>query len=343
MATINPFNYLKILTSDNGVVVDNSGANSPAVFARQARQFVTEQSGQAEPFFLHLSIVNPHNGRPHRDGDGGVGTPFVPRRDRGTYTGPPHAQNPSFNERDVSDKTGPSASYPRLSAGAKAVIEVKTEQRRESLASADRAIARVIRTIEAVGELSDTYLIFTSDNGYLLGEHRIAEGKRSPYESAANLPLAIAGPGVPVGHEWTAAAGTQDIAPTILDIAGARADFPLDGHSILPSADRLDDDPQRAVLLEGARRPVDAENGGRTRFARDISVANTDWLYRAVVTRRWKLIRWDQTDTFELYNLRHDPYEVESLYGRRRYVERGEELRARLRLLRMCQAGTCEN
>lgn len=343
MGTIDTYGYMGIETNNNGQFEDNSGTNSPRLFAQQTQEFIRDQAGSTEPFFMHLSFVTPHNGGPHNDGDGGLDTPYVPPRDRDTYTGPPHARNRSYDERNVSDKVGPSSSLPRLSAQEEDDIALKMQQRRESLASADRSIGRILDTLRNQGKMRSTHIIFMSDNGYLLGEHRVPDSKRQPYELSSRLPLAIRGPGIPADSRRVAPAGTQDIAPTILDVAGAKADYPLDGRSLLPSAWDLDgNDNRRAIVLEGAKVPIDAENGGKIRYAPPRTIAETEWRYRGLVTRRWKLIYWDRPGDYELYDLRTDPHEVRSLYRRPGYVRRSNRMVARLDRLWMCQAATCE-
>lgn len=111
----------------------------------------------------------------------------------------------------------------------------------------------------------------------MLGEHRIPEGKNQPYEPSSHLPLFMSGPGIPAGNRWTWAVGTQDLAPTILDIADASADIALDGISVLPTPRRPNAHRTRGVLFERGQLPVDAENGGRIRYAAPRTVADTEW------------------------------------------------------------------
>jgi arylsulfatase A-like enzyme len=339
--TTNTYHYLKIHTNDNGQILDQSGVNSPRVFGRHARRFVLDSAGGRQPFFLFLSFVTPHRGRPHTDGDGGESTPYVPPRDRGTYDGPARPRTPAYNEADVSDKTGPISLRPRLSAKNKDIIVLKNAQRRESLASADRAVRQVMTALETTGERDDTVLIFTSDNGLMLGEQRVPGAKDMPYDPSARLPLFISGPGIPAGNSWPGATGMQDLAPTILDIADARPGHALDGRSILPTRSRPQARQKRAILLERGKLPVDAEDGGKIRYAAPRTVAETEWLYRGVVTRRWKLISWDQMGAFELYDLAADPAETENVYGKPRYEDRSAAMVRRLEDLWMCRARGC--
>jgi arylsulfatase A-like enzyme len=255
--------------------------------------------------------------------------------------GPLHPPDPSYNEPDVSDKTGPIADYPPLTAREQAKLELRNVQRRESLASADRAIAGVLNTLEQMESLSDTVIIFTSDNGQMLGEHRVPKYKDLPYEPSARLPFMLTGPGIPQRNVWTGPAGTHDIAPTILDAAGVGADIAMDGRSVLPTEQRPDGDRARAIVLEGTAAPVDPEDGGATRYVSTESADNADWKYHAVVTRRWKLISWDQRGTHELYDLRADPYELQNVYGERQFRQVQRRLTARLEALWLCSAHEC--
>jgi arylsulfatase A-like enzyme len=340
-ATVRTYHYTRVRTNDNGVIRDYSGTNSPEVLGALAEAFIVRQAFDTEPYFLHLSFLTPHTGRPHTDDDGGVQSAWVPPRDRGTYVGPLHPPDPSYNEPDVSDKTGPIADYPPLTAREQAKLELRNVQRRESLASADRAIAGVLNTLEQMESLSDTVIIFTSDNGQMLGEHRVPKYKDLPYEPSARLPFMLTGPGIPQRNVWTGPAGTHDIAPTILDAAGVGADIAMDGRSVLPTEQRPDGDRARAIVLEGTAAPVDPEDGGATRYVSTESADNADWKYHAVVTRRWKLISWDQRGTHELYDLRADPYELQNVYGERQFRQVQRRLTARLEALWLCSAHEC--
>lgn len=342
--TTRTYHYKAVLTNENGTVVDHSGVNSPDLFGEQAIQFLDTVVANPEPFFLELSFVTPHNGRPHNDGDGGIPSPFVPPRDRDTYTGPAHPTGPAYNEVDMSDKTGPAADLPPLSPSQESGIALRHQQRREALASADRAVGRVLAALDRHGWSPNTYVIFTSDNGFMSGEHRLTHGKIQPYEPAARVPLLIAGPGVPAGNSWAAPAGMHDLAPTVLEMAGMPAedvDAELDGQSVLPTVDRPDGDHDRAVLVEQADLPIDPEDGGQVRYAAPRSVRQTDWVYHAAVTDRWKLIEWDQLGTYELYDLSADPDEIDNLAYHPDHQERLAYMVERLERLRWCKGADC--
>ncbi|MBA2508715.1 MAG: sulfatase [Nocardioidaceae bacterium] len=338
---VRTYHYLKVVTNNNGVVQRNHGVNSPTLFGAQAARFLKRSRRSADPFFLTLSFVTPHNGKPRGDGDSGITSPFVPGPDRGTYRGPRPAANPAYNEADISDKTGPVADLEPLTQQQKFKQVIRNAQRRESLASADRAVRRVLDTLRDTRQDADTYVIFLSDNGYLLGEHRLPGKKGLPYEPASRLPLLISGPGVPSGNTWTSATGMHDIAPTILDMTGTPSSFPMDGQSVLASAGRPDGNPDRAVLLEQADLPIDAENDGAIRYAPPRAVEDVTWKYRGIVSDGWKLISWDKRESYELYDLESDPYELTNVYGQSGSADVQLALQDRLDRLWLCRADAC--
>ena len=93
--------------------------------------------------------------------------------------------------------------------------------RLESLLAVDRAVARIIGALEEHGELGRTVVVFTSDNGFMHGEHRIVHGKGQPYEPSIHVPLLMRGPDIPKGVTRRGMAANIDLAPTIFDLAEA--------------------------------------------------------------------------------------------------------------------------
>lgn len=343
-ASLHTYWFTGSLTNDNGVAVSDRGRYNSDVFGDQAVDFIGESAPGDEPYFLHVSMVAPHHGGPnHTDGDRGVATPYVPPRWQGTYDGPRSVRAASFDEADVSDKTGPVAELPRLSAEARRALRIQMAQRRESLLASNAAIRRILDAVDASGEGRSTYVIFMSDNGMMMGEHRYAGlVKMVPYESGSHIPFAIRGPGLGPGTTYGGVAGTMDVAPTVLDLAGVDPLLELDGHSLLPDAQPRTTQRRRAVLLMAPDTAVDLENGGAVKYAPRVPVDETVWMYRGIVTSRWKLIRWVDEDAWELYDLRHDPDELTNLSGQRRWEDAEQRLRDRLDRLWHCVGRACD-
>ena len=152
-----------------------------------------------------------------------------------------------------------------------------------SLQSLDEQVAASSPTLRATGELGDTYVFFTSDNGYLLGEHRL-HGKNLPYEESLTVPLLVRGPGLPRGAVRPAQYGLVDLAPTFLDLAGARRGARvLDGRSML------------RTLRQGG--------GGYRHYLIQAGTRDVPWWWRGVRSNRFVYVRY--TSGFEeLYDLR---------------------------------------
>jgi N-acetylglucosamine-6-sulfatase len=194
------------------------------------------------------------------------------------------------------------------------------------LLSLDGMVAGLIEELQATGELENTYIFFTSDNGYHLGEHRIKVGKRTAYEEAARVPLAIRGHGVPAGQIVKQTALNIDFAPTIAELAGISTPDFVDGRSLTPL---LSDTPpatwRSAFLLEHWNG-----GGGEPRQTPT---------YAAIRTGTDKYVQHAQGDE-ELYDLSSDPYELESLHASADPAL-VESLRSRLEDLKACAGESC--
>ncbi len=97
----------------------------------------------------------------------------------------------------------------------------------------DRDFAALIEHLRGIGQLDNTYIMFTSDNGFHLGQHRMPSGKQTAYETDIHLPLLIRGPGVTAGSHVQAITGNIDLAPTIADLGGASMEDAPDGRSLV--------------------------------------------------------------------------------------------------------------
>jgi arylsulfatase A-like enzyme len=301
-----------------------------------ADESVRELAAQDDPFFMYYAPI-----AAHREGDfesiGGVRTgrpepdPRPPERYEDTFDDVPLPQDPSFDEADVSDKPETVSGRDRLD---EETIEDLTEMHRGQLGSllaADDGLGRIMRTLRRAGELDDTMIVYTSDQGFFRGQHRIAFDKYIPYEPAIHIPLVIAGPGIPDGEVVDDPVYNHDLAPTILDAAGAEAGREPDGVSLLPHM-RGEELPDRALLLEALAPALPYEIGNEV-FDRQLP-------YHGVRTPDWKYIDWSSGDE-ELYDLRADPYELENLATDPGYADEKERLSTLADDLRGCAGSGC--
>jgi arylsulfatase A-like enzyme len=306
------------------------------VLARKAVDVIEAGAGRDRPLFLSVGFLAPH----HEGDSVRIATGRLVRaapRHTGALATKPFRRPPGFNEADISDKPFFLRRRPRLGAAAIQRVVDNFRDRQESLLSVDEAVAEIVAALEAAGELDNTYVLLTSDNGYLQGEHRVPSGKMLPYDPSTRVPLVIRGPGLPEGEVSEALVGNVDLAPTILEIAAGWSTKPLDGRSLLPLAREPWRSPPRALLHEtGGRRfvrPRDQDAAGAP-AVRDVRN------YRAIRTERWLYVEY-RGGTRELYDLAHDPHQLRSLHRDRALLPLREKLSLRLRRLSRCAGAGC--
>jgi hypothetical protein len=229
-------------------------------------------------------------------------------------------RTPSFNEADVSDKPAAIQRRALLSNARVAAIQEGYRQRLESLLAVDEAVASIVGALGASGELDETLILFTSDNGFFHGEHRVPQGKLLVYEPSIRLPLLMRGPGVPRDESRSQLVTNADLAPTILDAAGAEAGRAQDGRSLLELAADPGVQWGRELLVEGGN------NAGLT--------------FRALRNYRWKYVEHANGE-LELYDLASDPDELTNLATRPDLAPLRSALAARLAVLRSCTGESC--
>jgi len=173
-----------------------------------ASDFVTRNAASPEPFFLYTSIVAPHDGSPRTDDPSWFSnpSPYVKPEYQNRFAGQ-GTGDPSFNEADVSDK--PLKPAPLSASEIQNLVE-QNAQRREAELSARDQVIKIMNALKSSGELDNTYIMFMSDNGYILGEHRIRGGKVAPTRwptacrSWCVVPASSRAPACPTRpHRWT--------------------------------------------------------------------------------------------------------------------------------------------
>jgi arylsulfatase A-like enzyme len=324
------FNYTHWRINENGSLVSYPDAEHPGeyqtdFFGRRASELIEQAAPGDRPFYLQLWFVAPHRGGP-RDADDPttVGTPSPAPRHRDLFAGTPFPRTPNFDEAKIGDKPQVVADRPRLDPLTIAGIEENWRQELESLQAVDEAVARVVDTLARTGELANTLIVFTSDNGFMHGEHRAKAEKVLLYEESARVPLVMRGPGIPRGFRDPRPVANIDVAPTIVDATGAPAGRRPDGRSLLPLLADRSAWWGRDILLENG-------NG-----------ANGVPSYRAIRTNRFVYAEHLTTGEYELYDLSSDPYQLENLERRTRFAAIKRDLAARLRLLRRCAGRGCQ-
>jgi len=291
--------YFDYRLNENGTVVQYGAEEQDYitdVFTDKAVDFINRaEANDDQPFFLQFIPTAPHSGSLPN----GPATP-APRH-AGMFAGAQAPRTPSFNEADVSDKPPPIRNFPLLTDAQIAAIDHEYQTRLESLQSLDEGIARIIETLAANGELENTYIVFTSDNGYHLGQHRFLNGKFQVYEEDIRVPLIIRGPGVEAGATRDQMAVNIDLAPTMARWGRATPDRVMDGQSLTPllGPGGATQDWRKDFLVELYRHLPPAQNGD---------------VIKALRTEHELYVEY-RSGPRELYDLRTDPYQLQNIYA----------------------------
>jgi len=287
----------------------------------RVNRLIDQWAPKAKPFFIWASQLAPHNrilngkSRP---------TALPAHRYRHAFRGKrsPSLRDPAYDEFDLNDKNV----YVR---GAPMVTSRKVNQifrsRIRSLQAVDDGIAQLVSRLKAHHVLDNTYIVFTSDNGFLMGEHRLIE-KNLPYAQSIGVPLLIRGPDVPRGEHRDQLATMVDLAPTFAEVANAQPLVQTDGQSLLPVLER--DLPLReTVLIQAGPAKQAASADG--------------WFWRGVTTGRYTYARYYADGFEELFDHDYDRAEVASVVADPAYAAVLAELRRRTEVLGAC-AGAAE-
>jgi len=330
--------HLSTRLSENGRIVDYDPERHylDDVLTEKAAAYVRRSANKGSPFFMWLGTSAPH-------------APATPAPGReNAFPDARLPRTPSFDEEDVSDKPDWVRDNAPLGQRQIAPMEDLYRNRLRSMLTVDDMVGRLMDALRKSGELDNTYIFFTSDNGWHAGEHRLTTGKWTAYEEDIHVPLIVRGPGVPKGRTLDPLVLNNDLAPTFAELAKAKPPPFVDGRSLMPLLD--DDQPpledwRSAFLVEAA-----TELGGTVVPLLSGDQLPEDW--RSASRKDWgrpglEAIRTEDhlyveygTGERELYDLKDDPYELDNRYGAADH-ELLQHLRGRLAALRGCSAAAC--
>ena len=286
----------------------------------RAKRLVRDLAPADDPFYIQLDHYAPHTGAGDLSGECDNFT-AAERSAYRRYGDNPLPDSESFNERDVSDKPTFIQRQNRFSPSGKARRLAAYRCALASLQTVDEGIKDLVNELEKIGALEETVVIFTSDNGFFYGEHRIPGSKTLPYEETIHVPLLIRLPESLRGSKRVRKVGEQvaniDLAPTILDLAGATPCGPdecrtMDGRSLVPLLEGRNNFPSdRAVAVELTQgkdtvKPTLSCSYQGLRTPRELYVEHTS------VPRPSDRICEPALES-EHYDLRSDPFELENL------------------------------
>ncbi len=318
--------YFNYRLNENGTLTWHG--STPAdyqtdVLAQKAVEFIQGRQGSPRPFFLWIAPLAPHAVMV-----AGHAIP-APRHD-GSFADLPLPEPPNFNEADVSDKPTFMQALPLMEPEVVDSVTVSFRKHRETLLAVDDMVESVMTALETTGELDDTIIIFTSDNGYVHGQHRRPGGKTLVYEEEIRVPLIIRGPGIPENETRTQLVNNLDVVATIVEVAGATPGTTLDGRSLAEVLTEAATPWRTALLVQGVDLPVGFEIHARYFGVRtaDFAFAKHYYYYSPLVEE-------------ELYDLTADPYELESQHNNPAYDAIASSLRDILATLETCAGASC--
>jgi arylsulfatase A-like enzyme len=279
------------------------------MYAAKAAGFIQRSVQADQPFFAYISVYAPH-------------APAAPApRHASLFQNISMPRSPSFNEEDISDKPESLRHNAPLDDKQIRQLERLYRKRLQSLQAVDEMVANLVQQLETLGQLDNTYIFFTSDNGFHLGEHRLPQGKDTPYEEDIRVPLLVLGPDVKAGSVVDALTGNIDLAPTFAELAGINAPAFIDGRSIVPFLrGTLVANWRAAFLLErGSQADASSTNFSPTPTSTltleapdsvldQLSVPN----YVGLRTADYTYVEYANGE-IELYDLHADPYQLLNL------------------------------
>ena len=243
------------------------------------------------PFFLFVAPSAPHE-------------PAIPApRHAGLFSTLQVPRTPAFDEADVSDKAQWIQNLRRLNPVVQGEIDAAYRDRLRTLQALDDMLAAIIASLQSAGVLDNTYLIFSSDQGFSLGEHRIKLSKGNSYEENIRVPFVVRGPRVAAGISSASIVLHTDILPSVLSLAGVPVPDYADGRSLLPLFGGAEPKPWRSrFLVDHTDSPL-------------IDVPILPASHTAVRTKKYTYIDYPTTGEHELYDLSSDPNQIASIYA----------------------------
>jgi arylsulfatase A-like enzyme len=270
------------------------------VLAREGLDFVDESVSEGSPFMLNVWTFAPH-------------APAIPApRDRNRFATLTAPRDAAFDEIDMLDKPAWLRDHKPLSVEQTERIDATFRDRVRTVQAVDRMIGRLQRRLKTLGIARDTYIVFSSDNGYHLGQHRLTPGKLTAYDPDVRVPLIVTGPGVPAGRTVDAMTENTDLCPTFAELAGAPAPPRADGRSLVPLLHPGADDATAADW----RDAVLIEHHGNVSGVNDPDLppagSGNPPSYEALRTKDALYVEYADGER-ELYDLREDPFQLRNL------------------------------
>jgi N-acetylglucosamine-6-sulfatase len=290
------------------------------VLANKGTEFIAKSAAARKPFLLEIATFAPH-------------APYTPApRDANAFPGLTAPRGPAFDTLPTNAPPWLAGRAP-LTQAEKTVIDTAFRKRAQAVQAVDRMIERLRAALTAAGVAGNTIVVFSSDNGYHMGQYRLNPGKMTAFDTDIRVPLVVAGPGIGAGTTSTAAVENIDIAPTFLASAGLPVPSDVDGRSLVPLLHNGAGTPWRTGSL--------VEHHGPDTMASDpdLPAANSGNppSYEAIRSGTYTYVEYADGSR-EYYDRTTDPHELANLAGSLS-TARLAQLHAALIALQNCHGG----
>jgi arylsulfatase A-like enzyme len=265
------------------------------VLSTKATSFIASSAHSKKPFMLEVATFAPH-------------APYTPApRYANADPNLQYPKTPAYDRLPINPPTWLGQRDP-LTAGQQQSITKVYQERVEDDLSVGDMIASIERELRAKGVAKNTYLVFSSDNGFHEGEYRLEQGKQTAFDTDINVPLIVVGPHVPAGRTTTDLASNIDLAPTFESLAGLKVRKTIDGHSLAALwQGKKVKDWRQAILIE--HHGPDDQPGDPD--AQTNAMADPP-SYEAVRTANALYAVYNTGDQ-EYYDTAKDPYELDNI------------------------------
>lgn len=228
------YSYLSpIYQHDHEAPVHHKNEHTSDLITAKAQSLLSRALASDAPFFLGVAPVAPHSDiDPNRHaGLPRMTEPVPAARHAHLFPDVQVPRTPNFNPDHPSGANWV-RNLPQHNTSSVAYLDHYYRQRLRALQAVDELVEKLVVQLDEAGVLEDTYVMYSSDNGFHVGQHRLPPGKECGYEEDIRVPLLVRGPGVPRGQVERSVTTHIDLAPTILKMVGldARPDF--DGAAI---------------------------------------------------------------------------------------------------------------
>lgn len=290
------------------------------VLSRKGTSFIRSNAKVGKPFYLQINTFSPH----------GPATPAARHQDEFTETAAP--RGPAFGESEMSDKPGWLRDQPSLNGKEQKKINTLYRKRVRSMQSVDEMLASLRTALQETGQADNTYIVFSSDNGFHMGQHRLMPGKQTAFDTDVTVPLVVTGPGVPAGHIIDAPVQNIDLRPTFADLAHAATPADVDGASLAALLHGQDPTWRTVSLIEHH-----GPNNTQQDPDRQSKKRGNPPTYSAIRTPDGTYVEYRNGDR-EYYDQRSDPDQLTNTYPALTAQQR-RWLQTTLADLRACRGG----